>query len=68
MPSTHDKKHHQKPTHHKKQDCGERVHDISIFNNVNVNAPVQQSTASTAEKKEDGCSGCFKSLFSAMKR
>ena len=45
-----------------------RVHDISIFNNVTVNAPVKQESETTAEKKEDGCTSCFKSLFGAMKR
>lgn len=44
-----------------------KVHDISIFNNITVNAPVKQDQE-TNEKKTDGCTSCFKSIFGALKR
>lgn len=42
-----------------KDKCEGKEPHISINNQVNV---------TVEQEKEDGCTGCFKALFSAMKR
>ena len=41
---------------------------VSIFNKVTVNAPVEQKSQVRDESKEDGCTSCFKALFKSLRR
>lgn len=54
---------------HKKHKKHGSVSDHSIFvqNTVTVEAP-KENTVTHEEKQEDGCTNCFKALFSALKR
>jgi hypothetical protein len=59
-----EKKHHRKKSH---------LESVSIFNKVEVHieAPAvqkQQVDVVGGDKREDGCTGCFKALFKSLKR
>lgn len=61
---------HDQMTKHKKDHKHPKQYDVqklSIFNNVTLNVPVNQEQKADDSKKEDGISGCFKSLFKCLK-
>lgn len=48
------------PAQDKKDPCKESKNGVTIHNDINI--VVEQ------QEKEDGCTGCFKALFQALKR
>lgn len=68
MPNGHRHKHHRHRHKHRRTEKLEPS-KISIFNKVDINLSPRSSQSTNDEsRKEDGCVGCFKSLFKSLRK